>query len=63
MDEEDGTESGGAAWISGPVGSGKSAAVAAVAQELGLQVHAADARTSAAYNACMHACVPGLVYS
>ena len=50
-DEDDGTKGGGAAWISGPVGSGKTAAVAAVAQELGLQVHAADARTKA----CMHA--------
>ena len=50
-DEEDGTNGGGAAWISGPVGSGKTAAVAAVAQELGLQVPIADAET----NACMHA--------
>lgn len=50
-DEEDGTNGGGAAWISGPVGSGKTAAVAAVALELGLQVPTADARM----NTCMHA--------
>jgi len=37
-DEEACGLGGGAAWISGPVGSGKTAAVAAVANELGLQV-------------------------
>ncbi len=36
--EDEGGARGGAAWISGPVGSGKTAAVAAVANELGLQV-------------------------
>ncbi|KAK9833435.1 hypothetical protein WJX81_005331 [Elliptochloris bilobata] len=37
-EEDERDTGGGAAWISGPVGSGKTAAVAAVAQELGLQV-------------------------
>lgn len=37
-DEDESSTGGGAAWISGPVGSGKTAAVAAVANELGLQV-------------------------
>ena len=50
-DEEDGTNGGGAACDLGPCGSGKTAAVAAVAQELGLQVQTADADT----NVCMHA--------